>query len=145
MSGAYHDRDSSSFKNSFKLHVIGLSFEVYKSFLTQLALKWRAVESGDLEKVSGKGSFYYINRHISGTFSGNRGYEKSDSKKSFKLLKSAHLYSKNTHIQGDPKKFLKKSHHSCNNVIGRIKLPFTAIYSLTSQTLAELNNLSFSI
>jgi len=76
---------------------------------------------------------------------GNRGYEKSDSKKGFKLLKSTHLCSKISHIQGDPKKFLKKSHHSCNNVIGRIKLPFTAIYSLTSQTLAELNNLSFLI
>ncbi|MDE5084659.1 MAG: hypothetical protein O4859_27040, partial [Trichodesmium sp. St18_bin1] len=50
--------------------VIGLSFEVYNSFLPQLASKWRAVESGSPEKVPQKGAFYYINHHISGTFSG---------------------------------------------------------------------------
>ena len=50
-SGAFQDRDSSSFKTSFKRHVIGLSFEVYNSFLPQLASKLRAVESGSPEKV----------------------------------------------------------------------------------------------
>ena len=48
--------------------VIGLSFEVYNSFLLQLASKLRAVESGSPEKVPGKGAFYYINHHNSGTF-----------------------------------------------------------------------------
>ena len=42
--------DSSSFNTSFKRHGIGLSFEVYNSFLPQLALKWQAVESGSPEK-----------------------------------------------------------------------------------------------
>ena len=70
MSGAFHDKDSSSFSIAFKQHVIGLSFVVYNSFLPQLASKWRAVESGSPEKVPGKGAFYYINHHISGTFSG---------------------------------------------------------------------------
>ena len=37
----------------------------------QLASKWRAVESGSPEKVPGKGAFYYINHHNSGTFSGH--------------------------------------------------------------------------
>ena len=69
-SGAFHDKDSSSFSIAFKLHVIGLSFEVYKSFLPQLATKWRAVESGSPEKVPGKGAFCYINDHNLGTFSG---------------------------------------------------------------------------
>ena len=69
-SEAFHDRDSSSFKTSFKRHVIGLSFEVCNSFLLQLALKLRAVESGSPEKVPGKGAFYYINHHNSGTFFG---------------------------------------------------------------------------
>ena len=69
-SGAFHDRDSSSFKTSSKQHVIGLSFEVYNSFLPHLASKLRAVESGSSEIVPGKGAFYYINHHISGTFSG---------------------------------------------------------------------------
>ena len=64
MSGAFHDRDSSSFKTSFKQHVIGLSFEIYNSFLPQLASKWRAVESGSPEKVPRKGAFYYINRTV---------------------------------------------------------------------------------
>ena len=50
--------------------VIGLSFEVYNSFLPQLASKLRAVESGSPEKVPGKGAFYYINHHNSGTFFG---------------------------------------------------------------------------
>ena len=36
---------------------------------SQLASKWRAVESGSLEKVPEKGAFYYINSHKSGTFS----------------------------------------------------------------------------
>ena len=54
----------------FRLHIIGLSFEVYNSFLPQLASKLRAVESGSPEKVPGKGAFYYINHHNSGTFSG---------------------------------------------------------------------------
>ena len=49
---------------------IGLSLEVYNSFLPQLASKLRAVESGSPEKVPEKGAFYYINHHISGTFSG---------------------------------------------------------------------------
>ena len=44
-----------------------LSFEV-NSFLPQLALKLRAVESGSPEKVPGKGAFYYINHQNSGTF-----------------------------------------------------------------------------
>ena len=61
---------SFSFIIAFKRHVRGLSFEVYNSFLAQLALKWRAVESGSPEKVPRKGAFYYINHHISGTFSG---------------------------------------------------------------------------
>ena len=54
----------------FKRHLIGLSFEVYNSFLSLLALKLQAVESGSPEKVPGKDAFYYINHHISGTFSG---------------------------------------------------------------------------
>ena len=49
----------------FSNEVIGLSFEVYNSFLPQLALKLRAVESGSPEKVPGKGAFYYINHHNS--------------------------------------------------------------------------------
>ena len=61
-------RDSSSFKTSFKRHVIGLSFEVYNSFLPQLASKLQAVESRSPKKVPGKGAFYYINYHNSGTF-----------------------------------------------------------------------------
>ena len=32
--------------------------------------KWGAFESGRPEKVPGKGAFYYINHHNSGTFSG---------------------------------------------------------------------------
>ena len=55
---------------TFKQHVKGLSFEVYYSFLLQLALKLRGVESGSPEKVPGKGAFYYINHHNSGTFFG---------------------------------------------------------------------------
>ena len=47
----FHDRDSSSFSIAFKWHVIGLSFEVYNSFLPQLALKWQAVESVSPKKV----------------------------------------------------------------------------------------------
>jgi len=70
LSGAFHDRDSSSFSIAFKRHVIGLSFEVYNSILPQLASKWRAVESGSPEKVPRKGAFYYINHHTSGFFSG---------------------------------------------------------------------------
>ena len=54
----------------FCFFIIGLSFEVCNSFLPQLASKWRAVESGSPEKVPGKGAFYYINHHNSGTFSG---------------------------------------------------------------------------
>ena len=50
-SGAFHDRDSSSFKTFYKQHGIGLSFEVYNSFLPQLATKLRGVESGSPEKV----------------------------------------------------------------------------------------------
>ena len=52
------DWDSSTFKTSFKWHVIGLSFEVYNSFLPQLASKLQAVESVSPEKVHGKGAFY---------------------------------------------------------------------------------------
>ena len=70
LSGAFHDRNSSNFKTSFKRHVIGLSFEVYNSFLPQLALRLGAVESGSPEKVPRKGAFYYINHHNSGTFFG---------------------------------------------------------------------------
>ena len=66
----FHDRDSFSFKTSFKRHVIGLPFEVCNSFLPQLASKWRTVESGSPEKLPGKGAFYYINHHNSGTFFG---------------------------------------------------------------------------
>ena len=47
-----------------------LSFEVYNSFLPQLASKLPAFESGSPEKVPGKGAFYYINHHNSGTFFG---------------------------------------------------------------------------
>ena len=36
-SEAYHGKNSSSFKTSFKQWVIGLSFEVYNIFLPQLA------------------------------------------------------------------------------------------------------------
>ena len=43
---------------------------VYNFFLPKLASKWQAVESGSPEKVPQKGAFYYINHHISGTFSG---------------------------------------------------------------------------
>ena len=68
--GASYDRDSSIFSIAFKRHVIGLSFEVYNSLLPQLASKWQAVESGSPEKVPGKGAFYYINHHNSGTFFG---------------------------------------------------------------------------
>ena len=32
-------------KTSFNWHVIGLSFEVYDSFLPQMAYKWQAVEN----------------------------------------------------------------------------------------------------
>ena len=70
MAGAFHDRDSSSIKTSFKQHIIGLSFVVYNSFLPQLALKLQAVESGSQEKVPRKGAFYCINHYNSGTFSG---------------------------------------------------------------------------
>ena len=70
MSGAFHDKDSSGFSIAFKGHVIGLSFEVYNSFLPELASKLQAVESGSPEKVPGKGAFYYINHHNSGTFFG---------------------------------------------------------------------------
>jgi hypothetical protein len=70
LSEASHDRDSSSFKTSFKRQVIGLSFEVYKSFLSQLASKLRAVESGSPGKVPVKGAFYHMNHHNSGTFFG---------------------------------------------------------------------------
>ena len=49
--GAFHDRDSSSFSIAFKRHILGFFFEVYNSFLPQLASKWRAVESGGPEKV----------------------------------------------------------------------------------------------
>ena len=48
--------------------VIGLSFEVYNSFLPQLAKKLRAVEVQSPENMPGKGAFYYINHHNSGTF-----------------------------------------------------------------------------
>ena len=64
------DRDSSSVKTTFNLHVIGLFFEVFNSFLSQLAYKLRAIEVWSPEKVPGKGAFYYINHHNSGTFSG---------------------------------------------------------------------------
>ena len=47
---------------------MGLSFKVCNSFLPQLASKLRAIESGSPEKVPGKGAFYYINHHNSGTF-----------------------------------------------------------------------------
>ena len=40
------------------------------SFLPQLISKLQAVESGSPEKVPGKGAFYYINHHNSGTFFG---------------------------------------------------------------------------
>ena len=40
-----HDRDFSSFKTTYMYHYLGLSFEVYNSFLPQLASKLRAVES----------------------------------------------------------------------------------------------------
>ena len=49
---------------------MGLSFEVYNSFLPQLASKLRAFESESPEKVPGKDAFYYINHHNSGTFFG---------------------------------------------------------------------------
>ena len=62
--------DSSSFKTSFKRHIIGLSFEVCNLFRLQLASKLRGVESESPEKVPGKGAFYYINHHNSGTFFG---------------------------------------------------------------------------
>ena len=52
----------------FKRYFIGLSFEVCNSFLPQLASKWRAVQSGSPDIVPGKGAFYYINHHNSGTF-----------------------------------------------------------------------------
>ena len=52
------------------LPVSKLLFEVYNSFLPQLALKLQAVESVSPEKVPGKGSFYYINHYILSTFSG---------------------------------------------------------------------------
>ena len=58
LSEAFHGTNSLSLKTSFKQLVIGLSFEVYKSFLPQLASKWRAVESRSPEKVPGKGAFY---------------------------------------------------------------------------------------
>ena len=70
----------------FKRQVIGLSFEVCNSFLPQLASKLQAVESGSPNKVPGKGAFYYINHHNSGTFSGlpdstARNFEASQSRK----------------------------------------------------------------
>ena len=68
MSGALHGKNSSNFKTSFKQWVIGLSFEVYNSFLPQLTSKLQAVESGSQEKVPGKSAFYFINHHNSGTF-----------------------------------------------------------------------------
>ena len=71
MSRASHGKNSSSFKIALKQLVKKLSFEVYNLFLPQLASKLRAVESGSPEKVSGKGAFYYINHHNSGTFSGH--------------------------------------------------------------------------
>ena len=49
---------------------MGLSFEVNNFFLPQMASKLQAVESGSPEKVPGKGAFYYINHHNSGTFFG---------------------------------------------------------------------------
>ena len=58
----------SKFKTAFIYHYLELSFEVYISFLPQLASKWQAVESGSPEKVPGKGAFYYINHHNSDTF-----------------------------------------------------------------------------
>ena len=59
-------------------------------------------------------------------------------------MKPAHSYSKISQFQGDPKKFLKKSHDSHTYLIGQTKLPFLAICSPTSQTLAEMYNFSFS-
>ena len=65
-----HEKNPSNYKAVFIYSDIGLSFEVYNSFLPQLASELRAVESGSPEQLPGKGAFYYINHHNSGTFSG---------------------------------------------------------------------------
>ena len=49
------------------IYVVKCTFSRWPS---QLASKWRAVESLSPKKVPGKGAFYYINHHNSGTFFG---------------------------------------------------------------------------
>ena len=58
------------YNHFFQTACIGLSFEVYNSVLPQMASKLQAVESGSPKKVPGKGAFYFINHHNSGSFSG---------------------------------------------------------------------------
>ena len=50
LSGASHDRNSSSFIKSFKQWVIGFSIEVYNSFLSYLTQKLWAIKVGSVKK-----------------------------------------------------------------------------------------------
>ena len=72
------------------------------------------------------------------------GVKKSQKiKKWFKLVNPAYFYNFNR-FQQVPKRILKQSHDSHTNIISPTTLPFLAMYSPTSQTLAELYNFSFS-
>ena len=60
-------------------------------------------------------------------------------------LKPAHFHSEISHFQEVPKKFVKECHQSNNDQNDRTEPLFLVIYSPTSQTLADLNNFTFSI